>query len=139
MANTPLFARGSSLQMKVSGAFAAVTQLTNLDGPKIAGKPVSVTNHGSPGNSEEYLGTTVDVTWSGTINFDPSDPVHIAIRAASLSQVIQNFQYTKAGETTTPGTFNGYIKSWNESDDPTKQRVATFDIVASATFTAAVH
>ena len=134
-----LFGRGSVLQLNISAVYTTINQLTKVDGPKIAGKPVTITNHGSPGNSEEYLGTTIDVTWSCTLNFDPADACHVALRTHALAQDTAQFQYKKAGETTTAGTFSGIAKGWNESEDPSKQRVATFDLVVTGTFVPAVH
>ena len=128
-----LFGRGSVLKL----AGSTINQITKIDGPKVAGKPVTVTNHGSAGISEEYLGTTIDVTWSVTLNFDPADTTHVALRTAACAQSTVAFTYTKAGEVGTPGTFNGIVKGWNESEDPAKQRVATFDLVVTGTFTAA--
>ena len=136
-----LFGRGSVLNRGNHDGppetFSSILGITKIDGPKIAGKPVTITSHGSPGNSEEYLGTTIDVSWSLTINFDPADAIHQGLRTDSLAQSTRNFTYKKAGEITTAGTFAAIVKSWNESEDPSKQRVATFDLVVTGTYTSA--
>ena len=130
-----LIARGTTLNL----AGSPITGLTKTDGPKINGKLVDITNHGSPTNFTESLGTVVELSWSCTLNFDPTNATHVALRALSLSQNAGAFTYTKAGETTTPGAFSGFVKSWSETEDPDKQRVASFDLTITGTFTPAVH
>lgn len=99
-------AKGTLLQVSDNGpegTYATIPQVGDIDGPGGDTSEIDVTDHDSPGGTDEFLPGTIDpgdVTF--VFHYDPAAALHSQLIADQQGQVVRWYQvvYTRAANKT---------------------------------------
>lgn len=118
MPSSAVFARGTALRVGDGATptenFTTIPEVFGLKGPNLVQDMIEVTNHDSTQGFKEYIGGLLEggeVTFS--INYQPSNTVHIGVRADLLNRTRRNYQVVFPGAAA--WAFTGYLTKFDET------------------------
>ncbi len=111
------YAKGTLLQVgdgaQPTEVFTTIPHAGDLEGPGGDTSEIDVTDHESPGNTEEVLPTLVSGgTLSGTLFFDPAGTLHQQLTSDQQALTIRTYQLVLTDATNTIVRFKAFVQSF---------------------------
>ncbi len=124
MSSAAISAKGTVLQLSVSGIFTTIVEQVKIAGPAYKMSPIDVTSHDSISNFKEIIAGKKD---AGTISFEgnyipaASTGIQQVVRAALISGTVGSWKLIRPDSGSETEAFSAYVTGFEVDHDYSKQ------------------